>query len=81
MEKSIFTAEQKTLQRLLQQIRRGAGLRQQDLAMRLGKNQSFVSKYENGQRRLDLVELRQVCAAVDVSLPEFIRRFEEQAQP
>jgi transcriptional regulator with XRE-family HTH domain len=77
MEKSIHTPEQKKLQRLLRQVRRGAGLRQEDLAKMLGKPQSFVSKYESGERRLDLLELRQICLAVGVSLADFVKRLEE----
>ncbi len=52
-------------------------MRQVDVATRLGVPQSFVSKYESGERRLDLVELQQVCAAIGISLKEFVRRFEE----
>lgn len=77
MEKSIHTAEQKKLLRLLRQVRLGAGLRQIDLAERLGQPQSFVSKYELGERRLDLLELRQICQAVGISLTDFVTRFEE----
>jgi transcriptional regulator with XRE-family HTH domain len=76
MEKSIHTTEQKKLQRLLRQIRRGKGLRQKDLARILGKPQSFISNYERGERRLDLLELRQICTAIGISLTEFVRRFE-----
>ncbi len=78
MDKSIFTPEQQALQYVLRQIRLGRGLRQEDLAKRLEEPQSFVSKYESGERRLDLVELRQVCAAMEVTLIELINRFEEQ---
>ena len=39
--------------------------------------QSFVSKYEIGERRLDLIELREVCAALGVPLLEFVKQFEE----
>jgi hypothetical protein len=46
------------------------------LSARLHKPQSFVSRYESGQRRLDLLELRQICQTVGVSLPEFVERFE-----
>jgi transcriptional regulator with XRE-family HTH domain len=81
MEKSIFTPEQEALQRVLRQLRLGAGLRQEDLALRLNEPQSFVSKYESGERRLDLIELRQVCQAVGVTLLELIERFEEQLTP
>lgn len=76
MEKSIYSNEQKQLSKLLKQIRLGAGLRQEDLATSLGKPQSFVSKYESGERCLDLLELRQVCNAIGISLGEFVNRFE-----
>ncbi|MBX9790614.1 MAG: helix-turn-helix domain-containing protein [Pirellulales bacterium] len=78
MEKSIFTPEQEALQRVLRQLRLGAALRQEDLADRLNEPQSFVSKYESGERRLDLIELRQVCQATGVTLLELVQRFEEQ---
>jgi transcriptional regulator with XRE-family HTH domain len=46
------------------------------VARKLGKPQSFVSRYEAGERRLDLVELHDVCNALGVSLVEFVSRFE-----
>jgi transcriptional regulator with XRE-family HTH domain len=77
-----FTAstklEQKALQLLLRQLRVDAGLRQKDIAKALGKRPSFVSYYETGARRLDLLELREVCEALGVSLGEFVRKFEER---
>ncbi len=38
---------------------------------------SFVSKYESGERRLDLIELREICEALKISLADFVNRFEE----
>jgi transcriptional regulator with XRE-family HTH domain len=64
---------------LLRQARLDAGLRQADLARKLGEPQSFVSKYESGERRLDLLELREICAALGLSLTEFVRRLEGEA--
>jgi len=61
---------------LLRQTRLDAGLRQSDLAQKLRQPQSFVSKYESGERRIDLLELREICEALGVSLAEFVRRFE-----
>ena len=78
MEKSIYSEDQERLQGLLRHLRVDAGLRQVDLAHRLGQPQSFVSKYESGERRLDLLELRHICLAVGISLKEFVRRFEEE---
>jgi transcriptional regulator with XRE-family HTH domain len=76
MKKSIHSVEQKRLQSLLRQIRKEAGLRQSELADRLGKPQSFVSKYESGERRLDLIELNGICAGVGISLMDLVKRFE-----
>lgn len=80
MRKSQYSHPQKILQKLLRQIRLDAGLRQKDLAERLEKPQSFISKYESGERRLDLVELHQICNMVGVSLEEFARKFEEETK-
>jgi transcriptional regulator with XRE-family HTH domain len=80
MDKSIFTPDQRQLQSLLRQLRHAAGMRQADLAERLGQPQSFVSKYESGERRLDLLELRRVCQEIGISLEDFVRRFEKSLQ-
>jgi len=64
---------------LFRQIRIEAGLRQVDLAKKLRRPQSFVSKYESGERRLDLLELQQVCAVLHISVTEFVKRFEVEA--
>jgi transcriptional regulator with XRE-family HTH domain len=61
----------------LRQIRLDAQLTQADLALRLKKPQSFVSKYENGERRLDIVELYEICLALNTSLSGFNVVFEE----
>ncbi len=75
MSKSIYSAEQERLQVLLRQVRVEARLTQMDLAARLRKPQSFVSKYESGERRLDLVELHRICTVVGMDLREFVTRF------
>jgi transcriptional regulator with XRE-family HTH domain len=79
MTKSKLAADRKRLPLLLRKIRLEAGLRQIDVAQRLGQPQSFVSKYESGERRLDLLELNQVCEAVGISLAEFVHRFEDSS--
>jgi transcriptional regulator with XRE-family HTH domain len=68
---------QKTLLALLRQIRTDAGLRQADLAAAIRMPQSVVSKYESGERRLDILELRQVCEAVGLTLNQFVERLEK----
>jgi len=63
---------------LLRQVRLEAGLRQADVAEKLGKPQSFVSNYESGERRLDLLELQALCEALGVGLTDFVRRFQRE---
>lgn len=67
------------LPRLLREIRGEAGLSQVALARRIGRPQSFVSKYETGARRLDIGELFGICAACGVTLSKFAARLERAA--
>lgn len=75
MQKSLSSKKQHAFLALLKEIREVAGLRQQDVANKLKQPQSFVSKYESGERRLDLLELEQVCEVCGVDLVEFVRRY------
>lgn len=77
MKKSIWTPDHDWLRQLLRGIREEAGITQVEVAERLKRPQSFVSKYEAGDRRLDLPELRDVCNALGVSLLEVVERFEK----
>jgi transcriptional regulator with XRE-family HTH domain len=64
IHKSVHSAEQQLLRELLVAARDRAGLTQQELAERLGKPQSFVAKYEGGERRLDVVEFVVIARAL-----------------
>ena len=68
--------EKQRLQELLRELREAVELRQVDLAKRLGRPQSFVSKYESGEKNLDFLEVKGVCEALGIPLVEFVRRFE-----
>lgn len=57
---------------LLRQLRRDAGLTQVEVARQLEVPQSFVSKYETGERRLDVVELRYVAEALGTQLESIV---------
>jgi transcriptional regulator with XRE-family HTH domain len=70
-------AKRKALQGVLRESRKKSGLSQLEVAERLGRHQSFVSKYESGERKLDLVELSAVCQTLGLTLQEFVERFEE----
>jgi transcriptional regulator with XRE-family HTH domain len=54
--KSVHSDEESALRALLVAARESAGFTQQRLAQRLRKPQSFVAKYERGERRLDVIE-------------------------
>jgi transcriptional regulator with XRE-family HTH domain len=64
------------LQKTLRETRVQAGLLQEEVARRLGQPQSFVSKYETGERRLDLAELRDICEVLGISLEDLIQNIE-----
>ncbi len=77
MRKSVFTREYRVLLDLLLAARENAGLTQAQLAKRLRQSQSWVSKCERGERRIDVIELRDMCRVLQTTLPEFIEELEE----
>jgi transcriptional regulator with XRE-family HTH domain len=66
MTKSLHTPEYKHFRSLLIAARVNSSLTQTDVSTRLGRPQSFVAKYERGERRLDVIEFIQVCGAIGV---------------
>ena len=69
--------KKRQLAALLRQVRLDAGFTQAQVAESIGETQSYVSKYENGEQRLDLMELEAVCKAVNISLTQFVERYLE----
>lgn len=59
--KSVYTAAYARMLAYLVEARQTAGLNQVELAERLGRPQSFVSKFEKGERRIDVLELIAIC--------------------
>lgn len=76
MTKSVFSQRYERFRRLLIQARKDANLTQVILSERLGQPQSFVSKYERGERRLDLVEFLDVAQAIGLDTTEFLKLME-----
>ena len=70
--------QKKVFLTLLREMRMSAGFRQEDVAKHLGLPQSAVSKYESGERRLDILEVRTICNLFGVGLAEFVARLETQ---
>jgi transcriptional regulator with XRE-family HTH domain len=77
---SVFSARFRRLRELLIEARRKAGLTQIDLAQKLNKPQSFVSKYELGERRLDVVEFLEVSEALGINAEKVLRQLARTGQ-
>ncbi len=73
MASSTFTPRYKQLLRSLTSARKAAALSQAALAERLGRLQTFVSKYERGERRLDVVEFLDVAEALGLDPCKLLR--------
>jgi transcriptional regulator with XRE-family HTH domain len=71
------TPGDEVLRSRLREARLQAGLRQAELAQALGEPQSFVSKYENGERRLTFLEVRSICTVLGLGFAEFVKSLEE----
>ncbi|MFA6232168.1 MAG: helix-turn-helix domain-containing protein [Rhodanobacter sp.] len=63
------------LTKLLREVREQRGLSQVELAERLGNTQTFVSKVERGERRLDVVELIEFCEAMEVPVDQWLKDY------
>ncbi len=64
----------KRFRELLTEARKNAGMTQAELSKRLGRPQSFVSKYERGERRLDVIEFAEVSRALGIDPLRFLAK-------
>jgi len=71
--KSVFSDKYDRFRQLLIEARKQAGLTQVGLSERLLRPQSFVSKYERGERRLDVIEFFEVARAIGIDPFDFLR--------
>ena len=72
MTKSIYTKEYKKVIKRLKKARLGVGLKQIEVAKKLGKPQSYISKIERGERRIDITELKRIADIYKKSISYFI---------
>lgn len=63
---------------MLRELREQKQLTQKGLADKIGSDQTFISKIEIGERRLDIIELKYICEALDIELVEFIEQVESK---
>jgi len=78
MEKSLKSKDQKLLLEILYQLRVASGLKQSELADLLKVPQSFISKIESGERRVDLIELRAILKCLNTDIIEFATELENK---
>jgi transcriptional regulator with XRE-family HTH domain len=77
MPKTIYRPEYAALRALLKKYRKAAGLTQVECSKALGRPQSFMSDVESGTRRLDIVQLRDLCTVLGVGFQALIAEFEK----
>jgi len=72
MKKAIYTKDHKSIIKRLREARVSMGLEQKKVAEKLNKTQSYISKIECGQRRVDIVQLKKFAKIYKKSLDFFI---------
>ena len=73
MPKSFFTKRYTIFREQLQKARVDAGLSQDELAKKMGWDQTYVSKIERGVRRVDVVELMGICDVLGLDAGQFVQ--------
>jgi transcriptional regulator with XRE-family HTH domain len=73
LDKSVHSTEQAVFCELMIKARKTANLTQHELAKRLRRPQSFVAKYEGGERRVDVVEFIEICKAIEADPNKLLR--------
>jgi transcriptional regulator with XRE-family HTH domain len=76
MPKSFFTKRYAIFREQLQQARKDADISQEQLAKKIGWDQTYVSKIERGVRRVDVVEMIGICGVLGVDASRFVKRLQ-----
>jgi transcriptional regulator with XRE-family HTH domain len=74
LSKSPFSPERAALRDLLAETREASGIRQDKLAERLGRHQSFIAKYEAGERRIEVTEFIAIARAMNADPVALLRK-------
>jgi transcriptional regulator with XRE-family HTH domain len=74
MSKTIHTQDHKYIVKKLREARIEAGLSQKDVGVKMGKSQSYISKIESGQRRIDIVQLKMFTGLYGKKIKFFIKK-------
>lgn len=79
MVKSLHSRQYTIFRDLLTQAREAVGMTQVQVATKLGKPQSYVSKYESGDRRLDVTEFVQIADILSLDISGFLDQYRAKA--
>ena len=74
MDKTIYSKDHKFTIEQLKKARNEASFDQEKVAELLGKTQSYISKIEAGQRRIDIVQLKEFAKIYKKDLNFFIKK-------
>jgi transcriptional regulator with XRE-family HTH domain len=80
MKKTIHSKEYRKLISLLREKRENLDITQLKLASIIDTDQTFISKIENSERRIDVIELRTICKALKISFTDFIEELEQNLE-
>ena len=75
MSSTLHSPEYQVFRAILVQARKTSGLTQVQIAKALGKPQSYISKYENGERRLDFPEFIKIADVLGINVVSFLEEF------
>lgn len=76
LKKTIHAKEYHSVIAMVRELREQKHFTQKELADKIGSDQTFISKIEIGERRLDIIELKYICDALEINLTEFVRQLE-----
>ena len=79
MSKSVYSKEYKIFRLMLAETRTEKGLTQAELAKLINRPQSFVSKYELGERRLDVIEFLEIAMKLKINVEHFLKDLQIKA--
>ena len=80
MTQTLSSPHHRVFQELFIEERKRAGIIHKVLAERLGIDRTAVTRIETGERRVDIVELQQICEVLGIPLVEFVRKYEERTR-
>jgi len=80
IRRSLHSREYAQFLTVLKRVREDVGMTQGDLAAKIGQTQTYISKCERGQRRVDIIELRAFCKALGIDIDRFLRLLDAQGR-